>query len=213
MAVVLLLSTTVVRAQKSGIGFRFGPEWSVLRGTGQDMRPGTGYLFGVYGSIWVRPELSIIPEIRLLQERMISYHDGVAVPHRKTSIHIPIGVMIRTGGAWYLHASVAGKFQLAASEGTYNNRQDAADRNNPLELGCGVGFGAAIGDGVDLRVRYEQGITSSRRIAMGSALRSNLGVTLGVRFITIVHRARTRMHKHGRGKRGSLRRGYLRYGA
>lgn len=152
-------------------------------------RPVPGAAAGLYAPIWAGNRVELQPELLLsLQGYRRDLPDGGSSTLHDLRLAMPFSVKLFVSRTFNLQAGVQGSFLLMARSGG----EDAREALSPLDMGVHAGLGIGTIAGLDLTLRYYNGL--SNLLAEDHALypsNRTLLFTAGYRFMQF-HRGRKR---------------------
>lgn len=184
-------AATAQRAARSGLGYMGGPQLCTWRSELVIYRPMPGVVAGLYAPVWVGNHFEIQPELLLsLGGTSHDVADGGRATLRSLHAVMPVSLKYFPGRTFNLQAGVQGGYLLMAqADGT-----DASHLLNVLDMGVTIGAGLGFPSGVDLTLRYYEGLSNTLR--EDHALfpdNHTLQLTVGKRFTQFRH---SRLSRH-----------------
>lgn len=180
----LLLTVLACQAQRpsrSGLGYAGGPQMATWHSEAVMYRPVPGAAVGLYAPIWAGNRVELQPELLLsLQGYRRDLPDGGSSTLNDLRLAMPFSVKLFLGRIFSLQAGVQGScLLLARADG-----KDAREALSPLDMGVHAGLGIGTIGGLDLTLRYYNGL--SNLLAEDHALypsNRTLLFTAGYRFM------------------------------
>lgn len=169
------------RPSRSGLGYMGGPQAATWHSEAVIYRPVPGFVAGLYAPIWAGNRIEIQPELLLsLQGAARDLPEGERSTMRNLSAIFPVSLKLFLSPAFNLQAGVQGGYLILAKA----NGTDISDQVSQLDLGLNVGIGIGTHSGIDLTLRYYNGLsnTLAEDHAMYPSNRT-LQLTVGHRFM------------------------------
>jgi hypothetical protein len=152
--------TPVLPAQQLGIGMKLGPLASKTRSETIRTTLLPGGTAGIYIPWGLGPRMELQPEV------LISYMgSGYIEPDddrfttRTMYLQFPVNFKIFLSNAFSLQAGAQAAKLLSAQRSMNDTRTDVTDRYNNMEFSFLGGLGVDLMSGVDLTLRYQNGMT------------------------------------------------------
>lgn len=170
---------------KSGLGCAAGVQAATWRSELTAYRPVPGLTLGLYAPIWTGNRVEIQPDLLLsLGGTAEGLSDGGRSVLRTVHAIMPVGLKFYLDRSFNLQAGMQGGYLImAGTDGT-----DAADHLNKLDMGVTVGMGLRSLSGVDVSLRYYNGLSNMLRddLKIFPADRT-LQASVGKRFMRFSH--------------------------
>jgi hypothetical protein len=200
----MCLFSSLSPAQQSGLGFKAGVTFSTLQSSAANYDFLGGYTFGVYSCRWLSDDWSLQPELlftRLGAKRMVDAY--TPVPIKLNYVRLPVLLKFHATDQWSLHAGMDMGLLIGNHQYVTEGAAPLSEGFNRLDPAFAIGTGMELQDRLDLNVRYTYGLMLvSKDANIGYPTNRSLQLTLSFRWITYVHRARSRSH-HSKGGGGT----------
>lgn len=186
---IMFLAPLVGQAQRfahSGIGYMGGPQAAMWQSELIKYRPVPGAAAGIYAPIMLGNRIELQPEL------MLSFGGAsrtLAEGERSTmhSLHanVPVSLKFFLTRSFNIHVGVQGGYLLfATADGT-----QVSEMINPLDLGATIGLGIGTWSGLDINLRYYNGLSNMLRDDRTYfPLNRTLQATIGKRIAQFKHR-------------------------
>lgn len=158
---IFSLHISPLMAQRSGLGIKGGPLMSTTRSEVIENFPLPGAVMGLYAPITIGPGLELQPEL-LVAAMGSGYRKPKGDPVIDRTIYIqgPLSLKWYTGNGFNLQGGVqAGKLLFAMERQGAGEWEDVSQRFNNIDVGFNGGMGVDFRSGVDLTLRYYNGMT------------------------------------------------------
>jgi hypothetical protein len=181
---VLVAGSTAAIAQRpsrSGIGYMGGPQVASWHSEAAAYRPVPGFVLGFYAPCWVGNRWELQPDLLLsLAGTSKNLPDGGRSKVSNLSAVMPVCLKVFLSPAFNIQAGVQGGYLLAARSGD----QDISSQLNQLDMGMTVGAGIGTNEGLDITLRYYNGLRNTLVNDMALfPMNRTLQLTVGHRFI------------------------------
>ena len=166
---------------RSGLGYMGGPQVATWHSEAVNYRPVPGLVAGFYAPIRAGGSVEIQPELLLsMQGAARELPDGGRSTMRSFSTIIPVSLKLFITPTFNLQLGVQGGYLILAKA----DKTDISDQISQLDLGLNAGAGIGIYSGLDLTLRYYNGL-SNTLVEDRSVYPSNrtLQLTIGHRFM------------------------------
>lgn len=166
---------------RSGLGYMFGPQAATWHSEAVIYRPVLGFEAGLYSPITAGNRWEIQPELLLsLQGASRDRPEGERSTMRNLSVIVPVSLKFFLTPAFNIQAGVQGGYLILANAGG----TDIRDQVSKLDLGLNLGIGIGTRSGIDLTLRYYNGLSNT--LAEDNKIyptNRNLQLTFGRRFV------------------------------
>lgn len=182
---VLVLCQTAI-AQRSGFGLKGGLMASSA--TAQQVRTSIipGATAGIYAPFHAGARMEIQPELLIsAMGAGFTYPDGDQVDLRTLMVQVPVSVKVFLSNSFNLQTGVQFGKVLAAYRTQDEERTTITEEMRPVDMGVTFGLGGDLSSGVDLTLRYYNGLWTilSEDDALFARNRT-LQMTLGYRLVS-----------------------------
>ncbi len=147
-------------AQRSGIGIKGGVGAAHTRSGAMNGQYTTGATMGVYAPLLAAPRFELQPEVLLTA--LGSGHagsEGERYTVRSIYVQVPLLAKVYLGNSLNVQAGVLAARLLRAEQFTGNGTQDVTVDHRPDEVAFLLGAAVDLPSGLDLTVRYHNGLT------------------------------------------------------
>ncbi len=194
LAMALLLASLACRAQypsASGLGITAGPQASFWHSAAAIYRPVPGAVAGLYVPIGIGNRWEIQPELLLSMDGTArDIPDGPQRILRTFHAALPVNLKLFLGRTFNLQAGAWGGYLLHARM----DGNEATSTISTLDMGVCAGIGIGTGSGVDLTLRYCNGLANTLKDDHALLPSSRMLVaTVGKRLVQFRN---TRSHGH-----------------
>jgi hypothetical protein len=183
---VLLLNSaaTVTHAQHSGIGIKGGPLMSTTRSGSVSARSLLGGTFGLYFPLRAGDRLEMQPEL-LVTALGAGYSrpDGSRMNDRTAYVQLPVAAKIYFGNVVNVQVGVQMGLLILAQRSIDTEVEDVRENYEQMDAGIILGAGADLVQGVDIGLRYYNGLKAAAMNADNQFPRNRAYMlTVGYRF-------------------------------
>jgi hypothetical protein len=157
---LLILAPFVTFSQRSGIGLKAGLGAAEMRSGAMNGRLTTGATAGIYAPLLAAPRFELQPEV-LLTALGSGHLGSTGERYTVRSIYVQIPLLAKVYIGSTLNAQIgvlAGKLVHAAQFTASGSRDVTAD-HRPDEVALLLGAGLDLPSGLDLSLRYHNGMT------------------------------------------------------
>lgn len=160
LAGLLPFLTVPLMAQKAGIGLKAGPQLSYTHSELIETRMLPGGVLGVYVPWGLGPRLEVQPEVLLsaMGSGFVA-NTGEVSTIRSYYLQVPVNVKLYLSNVVNFHAGLQASQVLKAERTSSDERNDFTRRLNRMDYGLIGGLGLDFRSGVDLTLRYLNGMT------------------------------------------------------
>lgn len=189
LAGLMLASPLISAAQRitrSGIGYMGGPQAAMWRSELTVHRPVAGLAAGFYAPIMAGNRMEIQPELLVSfagTAQMLP--DGERSTLRSIEATVPVGLKFFLSRTFSLQAGAQGGYLFWAQA----DGQDVTGLLSPIDMGINVGVGLGTWSGLDITLRYYNGLSNMLRDDRTYfPTDRTLQATIGKRFVQFKHR-------------------------
>ena len=134
------------------------PQAATWRSEAVIYRPVPGFIAGLYSPIWAGNRVEIQPELLLsLQGAARDLPEGGRSTMRNLSAIVPVSLKLFLTPSFNIQAGAQGGYLILANAGG----TDISDHVSKLDLGLNVGLGIGTRSGIDLTLRYYNGLSNT----------------------------------------------------
>lgn len=158
-----------------------GPQVASWHSEAAAYRPVPGFVLGFYAPCWVGNRWELQPDLLLsLAGTSKNLPDGGRSKVSNLSAVMPVCLKVFLSPAFNIQAGVQGGYLLAARSGD----EDISSQLNQLDMGMTVGAGIGTNEGLDITLRYYNGLRNTLVNDMALfPMNRTLQLTVGHRFI------------------------------
>lgn len=174
------------RRSRSGMGYMGGPQLATWKSEAAVYRTTPGFVVGIHAPIKAGYRFELQPELLISLDGMAQdLPDGERAILRSLRAEVPVSLKLFLGQTFNLQAGVQGGYLLLAN----SQGEDVASALKKLDMGVTVGLGLGTWSGIDLTLRYYNGLSNLLEAdhQLFPANRT-LQATIGKRFTQFSHR-------------------------
>ncbi len=143
----------------SGIGYMGGPQVATWHSEATVYRPIPGFVLGFYAPVRAGNRMELQPELLVsVQGAAKDLPDGEHNTMRSLNAILPVSFKVFIGQSLFLQAGGQAGYLLY---GWSTQKQDISDQLNTLDLGVNIGIGIGTYYGMDLSLRYYNGLSNT----------------------------------------------------